>query len=189
MVKPKKTGKKLLVRKQAALAISPLESIPDELETLWDDNIALTFKALTDKEQVFLLSYVKCWGKAEAFRAVRPLASDTVAATQGGVMFRKIDKTGIWDKFKQSRAEALFIVERSYNEAAQTATKPIFGKDDLGQPILVMEQPDHAIRVKAAEAIAKLHGLNAPAEVKHSGEVTSKILQINMPTRQLIDGD
>lgn len=166
------------------LVLAEKADIPEELESVWDDEIAATFKAMADKEQIFLLAYVKCWEKAEAFRAVRPLASDTVAATQGGVMFRKIDKTGIWERFKQSRAEALFLVEKTYNAAAQEATKPIFGKDDLGQPILVMDQPDHAVRVKAAEAISKLHGLNQPAEVKHSGEITSKVVQINLPTRK-----
>lgn len=162
--------------------------IPEELETVWDKDVAEAFKALSDKHQLFLLEYTKCWSKAEAYRrSYNPMASDDVASSNGSRLIGNSSISGILDKFAQSRTEALFLVQKTYNDAAKEASKPIFGKDELGQPILVMEQPDYAVRVKAAEAIAKLHGLNAADKIEHSGEVVSKIIQVNLPTKRRDD--
>jgi hypothetical protein len=158
------------------------------LESVWDEGIATAFLALPPKRQAFLLNYVKCWNAAESYRqSHNPLASDHVASANGSRLVANDSIGLILAKFANNKTEALFLVQKTYHEAAQLATKPIFGKDDLGQPILVLEQPDYAVRVKAAEAIAKLHGLNQPAEVKHSGEVTSKVQIVNLPTKKPIE--
>lgn len=159
--------------------------IPEELNAVWDDGIAKTFQAMPPKHQTFLLAYVKCWNAAASYRqSHNPLASDTVSSANGSRLVANDSISLILQKFANNKTEALFLVQKTYNDAAREATKPIFGKDDLGQPILVMEQPDYAVRVKAAEAIAKLHGLNQPAEVKHSGEIVSKVVQVQLPTKK-----
>ncbi|MDQ2999898.1 MAG: terminase small subunit [Fibrobacterota bacterium] len=159
--------------------------IPEELESVWDPAIAVAFKALLPKQQDFILQYIQTWNAAEAYRrSHNHLAKDTVASANGSRLVANDSIGVILAKFANNKTEALFLVQKTYNDAAQLASKPIFGKDDLGQPILVMEQPDYAVRVKAAEAIAKLHGLNQPAEVKHSGEITSKVIQVNLPTKK-----
>jgi hypothetical protein len=164
------------------------KSIPEELTEVWDQSIAEIFAKLLPKQQDFLLAYVNCWSGAEAYRrSHNPLAKNEVAAANGSRLISNDNISSILGKFTNQKTEALFLVQKTYNEAAQNAMKPIFGKDESGQPVLVMEQPDYAVRVKAAEAISKLHGLNQPAEVKHSGEVTSRILQINLPTRKSVD--
>jgi hypothetical protein len=79
----------------------------------------------------------------------------------------------ILEAFLETQTEDLLLVKRTYTEAARTATKPIFGKDEEGQPILVLEQADHDVRIKAAQALAKLHGLNAAEkqDLKVSGTI------------------
>lgn len=157
---------------------------PEELNAVWDDGIAKAFQAMIPNHQNFLLAYVKTWNAAESYRqAYNLLASDQVASSNGSRLVANDSIGFILAKFANNKTESLFLVQKTYNDAAREATKPIFGKDDAGQPILVMEQPDYAVRVKAAEAIAKLHGLNQPAEVKHSGEIVSRVVQVELPKK------
>jgi hypothetical protein len=159
-----------------------IEEVPEELSPVWDDKIAEAFKGLNPKQQTFLIKYVSCWNGAEAYRtAYNPLAGDHLAASLGSRLIANDDISLILAKFADNKTEALFLVQKTYTEAATQATKPIFGKDELGQPVLVMDVPDHAVRVKAADSIAKLHGLNAPAEVKH--EVTSRVQIVELPPK------
>ena len=167
--------------------IEPASDRPEELEAVWDDDIATTFAGLLPKHQAFLLKYIQCWNAAEAYRhSHNPMASDHVASANGSRMIAREGISSILAKFADQRTEALFLVQKTYNEAAISASKPIFGKDEVGQPILVMEQPDYAVRIKAAEALAKLHGLNAADKVEHSGEVLSKIVQVELPKKDPI---
>lgn len=189
MVKPKKTGKKLLVRKQAALAISPLESIPDELETLWDDKVSEAFGKLNPKQQDFLLVYIRKGNAAEAYRkAYNPLADSHLSTVCGNGILSNPIMGNILLKLTEQKTADLLLVSKTFREMVE-ATKPEWVEDKNGQWQNVGDVPDWKARKDAADGLAKLRGLNSPAEVKHSGEVTSKILQINMPTRQLIDGD
>jgi hypothetical protein len=148
-----------------------LDPIPEELESVWDDKVAEAFKALEPRQRNFLLAYLGCWNGAEAYRkAYNPLASDHVATNSGSRILAKNGIKTVLQAFLDTQTEDLLLVKRTYIEAAKTATTPIFGKDDLGQPILVMEQPDHDVRIKAAQALAKLHGLNAPDKQEHTGK-------------------
>ena len=158
--------------------------IPEELTEVWDHSIADSFKKLLPKQQDFILAYVKCWSGAEAYRqSHNPLASNETAAANGSRLISNDNISAILGKFTNNKTEALILVQKTYIEAARDASKPIFGKDDSGQPVLVMEQPDYAVRVKAGEAIAKLYGLNAPAEVRQSLEITSRVIQVELPTK------
>ncbi len=173
--------------KSKAITIKPPEP-PEELSTVWDDEIAEAFAALNPKQQTFLIHYITSANASESYRkAYNPLANGDVAASCGRQVLSSTHISAILSKFLEQRTQAMFLVQKTFQEAANNATKPIFGKDELGQPILVMDMPDHAVRVKAADSIAKLHGLNAPAEVKHSGEITSKVQLIELPRKQVND--
>lgn len=185
MNKPKageKGTKKPVSMKQGA----PIQkaSIPEELSEVWDQDIADSFKKLLPKQQSFLLAYVKIWNAAEAYRqSHNPLATNETASANGSRLIANDSITAILGKFTNNKTEALILVQKTYMEAAKEASKPIFGKDDLGQPILVMDQPDYAVRVKAGEAMAKLYGFNAPAEVRQTLDVTSRVIQVELPKK------
>jgi hypothetical protein len=141
--------------------------IPEELDPVWSAEVATTFTALEPRQRAFLLAYVKTWNGAEAYRrAYNELANDATASSCGSRLLANASIKSILAAFLDTQIEDLLLVKRTYTEAAKTASKPIFGKDDLGQPILVMEQPDHDVRIKAAQALAKLHGFNAADKVE-----------------------
>jgi phage terminase small subunit len=154
---------------------SQVESgIPEELDPVWTDKVASAYRALEPRQRVFILAYVRTWNGAEAYRqAYNNLASDQVAANSASRLLAKVGMKDILEAFLETQTEDLLLVKRTYTEAARTATKPIFGKDEEGQPILVLEQADHDVRIKAAQALAKLHGLNAAEkqDLKVSGTI------------------
>ena len=148
-----------------------LDPIPEELESVWDEKVSEAFKALEPRQRNFLLAYLGCWNGAEAYRkSYNDLANDRTAAACASRLLTKANIKTVLEAFLDTQVEDLLLVKQTYIEAAKTASKPIFGKDDLGQPILVMEQPDHDIRIKAAQSLAKLHGLNAPDKQEHTGK-------------------
>jgi hypothetical protein len=155
--------------------VSDTEPIPEELEPVWDDKVAEAFKALEPRQRNFLLSYLNCWNGSEAYRrSYNELANDTTASSCASRLLAKASIRAVLEAFLDTQIEDLLLVKRTYIEAAKTANKPIFGKDEMGQPILVMEQADHDVRIKAAQSLAKLHGLNAPEkqETTHKGGIT-----------------
>lgn len=151
------------------------DPIPEQLETVWDDSVADAFRALEPRQRNFLLAYLDTWNGAEAYRrSYNQLANDATAAACASRLLTKANVKSVLERFLDTQTEDLLLVKRTYIDAAKTASKPIFGKDDLGQPILVMEQADHDVRIKAAQALAKLHGLNAAekTETTHKGGIT-----------------
>jgi hypothetical protein len=159
------------------------EEIPEELATVWDKDVAESFRGLRPKHQDFLLAYIREGNAAAAYRkAYNALAKDHLASVCGSQVLATTGIQTVLKRFQDRKVEALFLVQKTLIEAAEGATKPIFGKDDEGQPILVMEQPDHAVRIKAAESLAKLHGLNAAEEVKT--QVTGQIVHVYAPQKK-----
>jgi hypothetical protein len=164
-------GKKAASKSGESLGQKPeneaKNDIPEELEPVWNADVASAFATLEARQRVFLLTYVKTWNGAEAYRqAYNPLANDHIATNSGSRLLAKEGIKIVLEAFLDTQIEDLLLVKRTYVEAAKTASKPIFGKDDLGQPIMVMEQPDHDVRIKAAQALAKLHGFNAADKVE-----------------------
>lgn len=152
--------------------------IPEELHPVWSYKVAEAFRALEPKQRVFILAYVRKWNGSEAYReAYNPLANDGTAAACGSRLLANANVKAVLGAFLDTQTEDLLLVKQTYVEAARTASKPIFGKDSDGQPILVLEQADHDVRIKAAQALAKLHGLNAPDKTEHSGTVTLSIAE------------
>jgi len=144
--------------------------VPEEIALLQDEKAVPAFHRLNLKQQKFILHYLKEGNGAEAYRqSYNELANDTTAATCGSRLLTYADIKVVLAAFQDFRDEDLVLVRKTFVDAAKTASKPIFGKDNEGQPILVMEQEDHAVRVKAAESLAKLHGLNAADKHELSG--------------------
>lgn len=149
------------------------DELPEELSLLADEKALPAFHRLNLKQQKFVLHYLTEGNGAEAYRqAYNGNANDQVAATCGSRLLTYVDIKTVLAAFQDHKDEDLVLIRRTFVNAARSASKPIFGKDDLGQPILVMEQEDHAVRVKAAEALAKLHGLNAAEKKEISGSIT-----------------
>lgn len=149
------------------------EEIPEELTEIADDKALPAFRRLNLRQQKFLLHYIREGNGAEAYRqAYNELASDHVAAVVGSRLLTNADIKTVLSAFQDHKDEDLILVRKTYVDAARGATKPIFGKDSEGQPILVMEQEDHAVRVKAASELSRLHGFNAAEKKEISGSIT-----------------
>jgi hypothetical protein len=147
--------------------------IPEELTEIADDKVLPAFHRLNLRQQKFLLHYLRNGSGAEAYRqAYNEMAEDHVAAVVGSRLLTNVDIKIVLSAFRDHKDEDLILVRKTFVDAARNATKPIFGKDELGQPILVMEQDDHAVRIKAGESLAKLHGFNAAEKKEISGSIT-----------------
>jgi hypothetical protein len=160
---------------------------PEELATVWDDTIAAGFKSLRPQQQDFLLAYLRTGNAAEAYRqAYNKLASDHLASVAGSRLVASVGIEPILAKFASYKTEALFTVVQGYREMAK-ATNPKWVQDKDGQWENVGDAPDWQARKEAYLGIRKVHGLDQPAEVKHSGEVTSKVQIVNLPTKKKVD--
>lgn len=158
--------------------------IPEELQTVWDNEIATLFAGLRPQQQDFLLVYLREGNAAEAYRkAYNPLAKEHLASVSGSKLVASVGISAILAKFNDYKTEALFTVVQGYREMAK-ATKPEWVQDENGQWENVGDAPDWQARKEAFLGIRKVHGLDQPAEVKHSGEVTSKVQIVNLPTKK-----
>lgn len=184
MTKPKKAK---TVTKSAPKAAPLVKAvIPDELETVWDTEIAKAFQALRPQQQDFLLQYLRCGNQAEAYRRTyNSQAGDHLASNAGGQALESIGISSILAKFATQKTAMLFKVINGYSEMAE-ATKPNWVKDENGQYENAGNDPDWIARDKALTGIRKVYGLDQPAEVKHSGEITSKVVQVNLPTKKSV---
>jgi len=146
--------------------------IPNELAQV-DAEILKKFHGLNDEQQAFLIGYLQGKSGAEAYRDAYGLPyGNQSAASSASLLLRHPNVTAVLEAFKGFRDEDLILVRKTYIAAATEAIKPIYGKDADGQPEKVEDLPDHAVRIKAAEALAKLHGLNAAEKKEISGSVT-----------------
>lgn len=136
--------------------------IPEELALLNSEKAVPAFHNLNLRQQKFILHYLGEGNGAEAYRqAYNELASDHVAAVCGSQLLTNPNIKIILEAFQDHKDEDLVLIRKTYIDAAKGAVKPVYGKDSNGQPEKVEDLPDHAIRVKAAESLSKLHGLNA----------------------------
>ena len=170
---------------KAPLGVDPAApQSPEELATVWDDAIAAGFQALRPQQQNFLLAYLRTGNAAEAYRqAYNKLASDHLASVAGSRLVASVGIEPILAKFASYKTEALFTVVQGYREMAK-ATKPEWVQDEDGTWENVGDTPDWAARKEAMIGIRKVHGLDQPVELKHSGEVTSKVQIVNLPAKK-----
>lgn len=145
--------------------------IPEELGFIQGDKALPAFHRLNLKQQKFLLHYIREGNGAEAYRqSYNQLAEANVAATCASRLLTNVDIKAVLEAFQDHKDEDLILIRRTYVEAAKGAIKPIYGKDSDGQPEKVEDLPDYMTRIKAAEALAKLHGLNAPDKQELTGK-------------------
>lgn len=141
------------------------EETPEELSTVWDDEIRAAYSALEPRQQKFLCAYVGTWNGAEAYRqAYNQLAKDNVAAASGSRLLTKVNIQKILKRFEENRLEDLFLCRYTFQRAAQCAVKPIYVKDKDGVPEKVEDLEDHDVRVRAADKLAKLAKLYDESE-------------------------
>jgi hypothetical protein len=170
--------------KSTPITLDPAESdIPEELAAVWDNGIAAAFKALRPQQQEFLLCYLREGNAAAAYRkAYNPLAKDHLASVSGSQMLASLGIQPILAKFASIKTEALFTVIHGYREMAQ-AVKPEWKQDKDGQWENVGDAPDWQARKEALIGIRKIHGLDAADKVEHTGEITSKVVQVELPKK------
>ncbi len=157
--------------------------IPEELSVIESPEVLKAFHSLNEKQQCFILHYLKCGVGAEAYRkSYNELADNSTAAVCGSQLLRNPNIKIILAAHQDFRDEDLQTVRKVFLEASTTAIKPIYGKDELGQPIKIEDLPDHDIRIKGANGLAKLHGLNAPDKQEHTGKDGGPIIIASTPT-------
>ena len=159
----------------------PKLKCPNELETVWSPEIEKAFKALNTKQQIFVLEFVKCgFVGAEAYRrAYNTMANDNTACVCASNLLRTPNIQTILEGFTDSRLEDLFLTINAFKGAAQAQVfqreeieedgvkksvyVPAFGLDQDGRKIPI---PDHDMRIKGGQALAKLRGFNKPEKIE-----------------------
>jgi len=177
-VKKKKAAKKAVVKAPSKkLAISPMG-----LENIWEQSeVCEAWDNLTDKYQTFLLFYIGagCRNARKTYHeVVDKTASDDVARNGGFMMLTNTNVGIIFDAMRAGRKQVMRqAVEKVYLEATE-AIKPIYGKDEDGQPCHIEDIDDHDIRIKAAKEMAKLGGLNEEKDESTTNQINVQIIQL-----------
>lgn len=137
--------------------------LPDALEGVWDDELHQIFSKLEFRQQTFALDYLEHGVASKAIEKAYGLSGPSAWA-RGSVLLRDVKVRAFITAYREKdihRAEDdRHLIRTTYREAMQ-AEKPIFGKDRDGNPDHIMDVPDHDVRIKAGQALAKLDGLNA----------------------------
>jgi len=155
--------------------------IPEELQTVWDDEIAQAFQALRPQQQDFLIAYLNTGNAAEAYRrAYNPMAKDHLASVAGSRCVASVGIEPILQKFASNKTEVLFTVVHGYREMAQ-ATKPNWVQDKDGQWENVGNDPDWQARKEAYLGMRKVHGIDPAERVDHT--VKAQIVQVELPKK------
>lgn len=140
--------------------------IPEELVTVWDDEVARTFRDLRPQQQDFVIAYIATGNGAESYRrAYNKLASDHLASVAGSRLLASVGVGAILDKFTNRKTEALFRVTKTYFDLTE-ATKPNFVQDKDGQWSNAGDTPEWKARKDGADGLSKIYGLNSPEKVE-----------------------
>ena len=157
-------------------------AIPEELETVWDKDVAEVMARMKPKHQDFLLCYIREGNAAAAYRKVyNPLAKDHLAAVGGSQLLTTNDIHSVLLKFASQKTEALFTVIQGYRDMAQ-ATKADWVKDESGQYENAGDTPDWQARKEALLGLRKIHGLDS-AE-KSEVKVSSEVVIVELPKKK-----
>lgn len=152
-----------------SLGASP-PAIPDELDTIWNSEVAEVFANMRPKHQEFLIAYLQLGNAAKAYRtAYNPNASNHMAAVSGSKLLTTVGISAILSKFNDRKTEALFVANRIYFDMAE-AVQPEWVKDPAsGRWVNVGENPDWGARDNAGKGLTKLYALNAPEKAPEGG--------------------
>lgn len=163
------TRKKSTKGVQESRAESENIDIPADPTDSWTEAQRAAFHAMRMEHQAFLVEYLENgFNAAAAYRKAfrQPTMDNDTAASCGSRLIRSAKVRAFLGTIKDDAFEDFFIVLRAFRDAAQNAVKPIFAKDEDGQPCHVEDLPDHDTRVKGGQALAKLRGFNAPEKVQ-----------------------
>lgn len=150
--------------------------LPASLKDVWDPKVAESFGKLSIDHQSFVLAYLANGRNASAAykESYAGRGDEKYAGRYGWEIVNRQDVEAFLEHFKTRKFQALQRVERVYHEAMEAEIAVIVE----GKPIPGTERPDHDVRTRAAKEYAKLHGLNAPEEVKiDAGEAMRGFLE------------
>lgn len=149
---------------------------PEELEHIWDEAIKKAWDSLSQKHQEFFLAYMAEWNGAEAYRQVyNPDAKDQVAANSASRILLNVHIKAILRKLSDTRFEDLIFVKDVLKKAATTAVKPDYEKNEDGKWEITDMAPDHDVRIKAVDKMAKIAKLyDEEIEIESPDDKTKK---------------
>jgi hypothetical protein len=130
---------------------------PDELDGVWDEEVAAAFQGLNPKQQIFLIEYLKCGVGSEAYRkSYNAEASDHLASVHGSRLVANTGIRTILTKFADRKEDAMFTVVRTYFDMTGAKRSTETGR----------EVPDWKSRKDGADGLSRIFGLNAPEKVQ-----------------------
>jgi hypothetical protein len=146
--------------------------IPEELEPVWDAKIEETFRALTPKQQDFVIAYLQTGSATKAYRkAYNPNAGQHLAENCGAQVMGGKGVGTVLMAFEDQKTHDLFLCIKTLREMAE-ATKPQWQQDKDGQWENAGDVPDWQARKSAVDGLSKIRGLNAAEKKEISGTVT-----------------
>ena len=163
----------------------PLEAkeIEPGLEMVWDKEIDAEFRGLPTTYVKFVNEWVKggMIKPYEAYqRGVDRSATKEIAQAAARVMMRHKGVKMFMERLKDVAMEDFFDVRRTLVEALD-AKDEVWVRDPVGNNIKLGDAPNHSARIRAAEVLAKLHGLNAPEKHEVKSEHRSIVLEVQLP--------
>lgn len=162
----------------------PQVTMPDELVTLWDEEIAEAFQKLTARQQSFLLAYIQTGNYAESYRrSYNPLANAHLATVCGQSVMSSSAMGLIAEKLAAGRTADFLQVHKTFHEMTEAA-KPNWVQDEAGQWENTGDEPDWRARKDGADGLARLRGLNAPVE--NNLNIKAKVALVELPTKKAL---
>jgi hypothetical protein len=172
-------------KKTSNTTVSKSYQVPEELESVWDDEIAADFKELNPNQQAFIIAFIgpSKGNAADAYRRGynRPLISPESAGGLASSVMRSHQIGRILEKFAGTKTEALFTVVNGYREMAQ-ACKPNWVKDEHGQYENAGDDPDWQARNWAFSGLRGVYGLDVTRD-STTAVNNNIIVQVNLPSR------
>lgn len=138
--------------------------LPSTLTDVWDDDLKRLFGALNFKQQTFVLEYIACGVQYKAYQKAYPETPAAYVHSNASAIARNPQVRAFLKAYRERDAhrheddkELIRITLRN----AMTSEEQFFVN---GAPVPGVTTIDHDVRIKAAQALAKLDGHNA-AEV------------------------
>jgi phage terminase small subunit len=127
---------------------------PEELDSVWDEEIEKDWCALNTKQQSFFIEWMtNGFNRTKAYiTAYNVLDNENHAAVNGSNLLRHAKFEKIIQKLAVLR-KSDFIEAHEVQRRAMSANKPVFKDGDM-----IMEIEDHDIRMKASMNILKAGG-------------------------------
>lgn len=145
--------------------------IPEALETIWDESIESHFMALIPKHQDFLLAWVtNGYNGAQAYRtAYGQLETRIAESACASRLLSSANIRTIIDKLSETKAQDFIKVRQVYEN------------------IIEDYDASDADKIKAAQALAKLKGLEEPTKNERDLNDTLKNLTQEQIDKRLVE--